>query len=148
MPEIKSVLAFEDLWVQWWSAAQPIWRDTNSWPFSQDETVMDDWGMLSLGGKDGLFVVMMTLGWWIHARDPAVDSKVGDAISDVSWVVKHIISSLAADATTHSPPSNPPATSSQRRRSPSLGPPAASSQQSQGAASLKIGPPRKRARMR
>ena len=65
-----------------------------SWPFSQDEAVIRDWGQLSLGSKDGLFLVVMTLAWWVHAQDPVVDSKLYDAISDVSWVMNHLITSL------------------------------------------------------
>jgi hypothetical protein len=131
--------------VQWWSAAQPEWRDTSSWPFLRDQAA-EDWGGLALGGKDSLFVVVITLGWWVHARDPAADSKVDDAISDVSWVMKNLVSSLAADAITRSPSPNSPATPSQRPRSPSLEPPSTSQKRVQRVASLKTGRPKKRAR--
>lgn len=82
--------------MKWWSAAQPGWRDTRSWPFLQgeDEAIAQDWGQLSLGGKDGLFLVVVTLAWWVHARDPAVNSKLDDAVSDVSWVISRLITSL------------------------------------------------------
>lgn len=147
IPEIKSIPVFEDLWMRWWSAAQPEWRNTNSWPFSRDEAAVHDWGTLLLGGKDSLFLVVTSLGWWIHARDPAADSKVDDAISDVSWVIKQLVSSLSADTITRSPSSSPSTTTRQRPRSASLDPPVASSKRKgQHVASVKIGPPKKRTR--
>ena len=83
MPKIASIENFEDLWVQWWATAQPEWRDTKNWPFSQYE-ISGDWGTkLSGGGKDGIFLVVMSIRWWAHAQDRAMDSKLNAAIGDV-----------------------------------------------------------------
>ena len=41
-----------------------------SWPFAQEEDA-GDWGDLPNGGKDGLFLVVLSLGWWIDVRDPS-----------------------------------------------------------------------------
>ncbi|KAF9784043.1 hypothetical protein BJ322DRAFT_977808, partial [Thelephora terrestris] len=98
IPEILSAKDFEDMWVLWWSAIQPKWRDTQSWPFVQEDAAGRGWGSLHKGGKDGLFLIIVSLGWWIHARDPSETSKVDDAISDVAWVVNNLISFLSADA--------------------------------------------------
>ena len=99
IPPIESIQDFESEWVEWWSAIQPPWRDTRDWPFVRDDaTEQEDWGDLPNGGKDGLFLVVVSLGWWIHARDPSEDSKVDDAIADVTWVVDNLISSLSTDA--------------------------------------------------
>jgi hypothetical protein len=95
MPKITSVEKFEDMWVQWWTAAQPEWRDTSCWPFSQGE-VAGDWGRLLGGGKNGLFLVVMSLGWWTNSRDPAVASRLDAAIRDVCWVTKQLVASLSA----------------------------------------------------
>ena len=114
MPEIESVQEFEDVWVEWWSAAQPEWRDTASWPFSTDEIIAGDWGTaLSSGGKDGLFLIVMSLRWWAHARTEATDSKLDAAISNVCWVMKNLVASLSADAITRTPSPDPIVTSSQ-----------------------------------
>ena len=70
MPEIECIEEFEDVWVEWWATAQLEWRDTTSWPFSTGGVIAGDWGTtLSSGGKNGLFLVVMTLGWWAHAQD-------------------------------------------------------------------------------
>ena len=115
MPTIASITSFEEHWVQWWSAAQPEWRDTERWPFLQDGTA-GDWGRLSSGGKDGLFLVVVSLGWWVHARDPAADCKLDAAISDVSWVLEQLITSLSADAIASDSSPDTPVTSSRLRR--------------------------------
>ena len=62
----------------------------------EDVVGQQDWGDLPNGGKDGLFLVVVSLGWWIHAQDATKDSKVDDAIVDVTWV---LVSLLSADAT-------------------------------------------------
>lgn len=120
---IKSIQTYEDKWVKWWTEAQPKWRNTRNWPFPQDDVGTGDWDDLFLGGKDGLYIVVMSLSWWAHARDPVVDSKVEDAISDVCWVMGHLITSLSAvtayDSTppaTPPPPTNHPEPTTKRRR--------------------------------
>ena len=56
-----------------------------------------DWGCLPDGGKDGLFLIVVSLGWWIGGQHPSMESKVWDAIEDVTWVIGRLISCLAAD---------------------------------------------------
>ena len=121
MPTIESIPEFEGLWVGWWSAAQPKWRDTTTWPISRDEGDIQEWGQLSQGGKDGLFLVVMSLAWWIHAQHSVPNCKLSDAITDVSWVLDHLITSLSVKATIcdSSPPNIPP--SSKTKRSSSTG---------------------------
>lgn len=99
----------------WWSAAQPKWRDTSDWPFAQEGADGRDWGSLADGGKDGLFLALVSLGWWVLARDPSKDSKVEKAIEDVTWVISELVSSLSIAVTqsepmmdSHTSPSAPP----------------------------------------
>ena len=118
IPLIQSVQDFEDKWIQWWTKIQPEWRDTENWPFPQDDATEEDWGHLLEGGKDGLFIVVVSLGWWIHARVLLEKSKVADAIIDVSWVITNIVSRLSTDVTTsNSPPA--PSPTPQRKRTAS-----------------------------
>ena len=84
-------------WVAWWAACQPEWRSTSSWPFAQEDAAGLDWGDLPNSGKDGLFVVLVSLGWWVCARDPSKDSKVEEAIVDVAWVISNLVSFLSSD---------------------------------------------------
>jgi len=100
IPTIGSIDKFQADWVAWWSVTQPQWRQTSSWPFEQGDAAGRDWGTLLNGGKDGLFLVVVSLGWWINARDPAVDSRVDDAVADVTWVLDNLVSTLSAAAIT------------------------------------------------
>lgn len=110
--------------VKWWTKAQLEWRNVEYWPFSQDDTGTGDWGDLFSSGKDGLYIFIMSLSWWVHTLDPGADPKVYKAISNVSWVMEHIITSLSADAIVSN--SSPPATPSppaKCRKSFKVGPP-------------------------
>lgn len=117
MPVIYSIQDFEDKWIQWWSAIQPQWRDTGNWPFAREDAAGQDWGHLLKGGKDGLFLVVISLGWWIHACDLS-KSKAYDAIMDVAWVMKSLVTRLSADVTTSNPPATPSTTPREKRAGP------------------------------
>jgi len=95
VPTIESVQDFEDKWVAWWSASQPKWRDTSDWPFVREDADGRDWASLGDGGKDGLFLTLVSLGWWVLAREPSQDSKVDEAIRDVAWVISQVVSYLS-----------------------------------------------------
>ena len=100
LPTIKSVEEFQAKWIKWWSAAQPKWRDTRSWPFQTDNASGKDWGHLLKGGKDGMYLVVVSLGWWIHAQDSSEESHLDNAIRDVSWVLQNLLRRLSTNATT------------------------------------------------
>ena len=97
-------------WIQWWTAAQPQWRVAQGWPFAKGDTVSKDWGHLLEGGKDGMFLVVVSLAWWISAQDSSEESELDNAIEDVAWVLGNLNFRLSMDATTSGPP--PVATSS------------------------------------
>ena len=122
---IESVQTYEDEWVQWWTKAQPDWRSVETWLFPKDDPGTEDWGSLFSSGKDGLYIVVMSLSWWAHALDPAVDSKIYDAVSDVSWVMEQLIISLTDDDTflDSSPSTSPSPPPTKRRQSFKVGPP-------------------------
>lgn len=110
----------------WWSDVQPEWRDTSDWPFSQDNVVEHNWGDLPDGGKDGLFLVVVSLGWWILTRNPSEGSRLDEAIKDVAWVINNLVSFLYVDATVGSdtmpaPPS--PLPSNKHSNFVKIGPP-------------------------
>jgi len=88
--------------VAWWSATQPRWRDTSEWSFVQEDAGEGDWGDLADRGKDGIFLAVVSLRWWVLARDAHEDSKVDEAIEDVTWVIRNLVSLLSISATTGS----------------------------------------------
>jgi len=84
-------------------ALQPAWRvSTSGWPLSQASSTLSSWDEIIVGGKDGLFIVIMTLSWWIAERDGCEDESEGDdllleeAMQDVHWVLSNLVSVLAA----------------------------------------------------
>lgn len=96
LPILKSLESFEKEWVAWWSAAQSDWHNTGDWPLLWEDVNEPDWDELPNGGKDGLFLIVVTLGWWILARDPSKHLKLDDAIADVAWVIDKLIPLLSA----------------------------------------------------
>lgn len=113
---------FEEKWIEWWVKSQPEWRGVDEWPLLRDDTTVGDWGHLSSGGKDGLFLIVLSLGWWVHAQGSAVNSKVEDAIADVSWVMRHLVTLLATgDDVGDDSPSATPTSSRTKRPRPSKG---------------------------
>ena len=114
VPAISSIEEFEAKWVEWWTAGQPQWRDIQNWPFAKRDATRNDWGHLLEGGKDGMFLVVVSLAWWVCAQDSPEKSKLDEAIEDVTWVLDCLITRLSADATASDPPVTP--SSTQRRR--------------------------------
>ena len=132
LPVIEDPDAYGEKWVLWWKKIQPSWRDLDNWPGQPDDVDGNDWGCLLNGGKDGLFVVIVSLGWWILAQDPADNSTLLTAIKDVDWVINGLISSLSTPSMSSPDPPLSPSPSSKR---------------SATTAAFKVGPPKKRPRV-
>lgn len=59
---------------------------------SRDVPDGTDWSEVMKGGNNGLFIVVISLGWWAKALQFAA-RDMGDwdkAIGDVGWVIDHI----------------------------------------------------------
>ena len=56
--------------------------------------VNGDWLNIRKGGSNGVFIVILTLAWWLHASNGVVDAdpEFARALEDVSWVLDHLIS--------------------------------------------------------
>jgi len=139
LPSIPSLPNYEKFWICWWSSLQPDWRCIGDWPLACDAG--GTWDKLLIGGKDGLFIVVMTLAWWIteYTNSGGEDSELEEAIKDVSWVLSNLVSVLStrdANRPSSTLPLPPHLTS------PSVPASGGSKYRSQQVA--KIGPPRKR----
>ena len=90
-------MEYEGQWLAWWAALQPDWRDVTDWPFPQEFPTGGSWDKILIGGKDGIFIVMMTLSWWSieQAKDEDESSQLDLAIEDVSWVLSNLNSVLS-----------------------------------------------------
>lgn len=64
------------------------------WPVLRSKSKVGTWNDLLIGGKDGIFVVVMTLSWWIHKKKDK-GSKLTEAMTDVSWVLSQLVSTLS-----------------------------------------------------
>lgn len=75
---------------------QPQWRGVDEWPFSREDTNCD-WSPLLQGGVNGLYLVVISLGWWILAawkvneEKPAEWTQVIDVLRDVDWVFERLL---------------------------------------------------------
>ena len=88
-PFIKSLPLFVTTWKNWWTGLQPNSRregDT-SWPLARVlPEDCDEWMKVNRGGCNGLFMVLMTLSWWLTEVGDGDTAEVFDAIRDVVWV--------------------------------------------------------------
>ena len=147
IPDIPSLQKYRELWVCWWTSLQPPWRCMTDWPLPRSSSTDGPWNDLLVGGKDGLFVVVMTLSWWINEsanKGVGCSLQLKEAVADVSWVLSKFISALSTgDLELQPPPPSrrhlPP---TQESTSPSL--PMTPQHCSQP--TMKVGPPKKRNR--
>ena len=57
----------------------------------------EQWDMLCQGGKNGLFMAMLALGWWAAALgEVSDDDELCSALGDATWVMQHMARSLKA----------------------------------------------------
>lgn len=89
---------FVSRWKLWWKELQPTWRNMDEWPPTRtSDTAENDWSVLSQGGCNGLYLVVVSLGWWLVAaakagnEASAVYQEVTNAVMDVEWVFDQIL---------------------------------------------------------
>ncbi|KAI0795168.1 hypothetical protein BC629DRAFT_1242528, partial [Irpex lacteus] len=64
-PSITDPGRYGEAWKSWWLRLQPQWRQP-SWPPSQEQKEGEEctWGTIDKGGCNGVFLVILSLGWW------------------------------------------------------------------------------------
>ena len=77
---------------------QPEWGHEGSWPLLRDSLASGPWDDILIGGKDGLFVMIMMLSWWIlsGAQGEGSNSQLEEAVADISWVLLNLVSVLSS----------------------------------------------------
>jgi hypothetical protein len=113
----------------------------SKWPLPWRVPAGASWDELLARGKDGLFIIVMTLAWWSKKQAKTEDEypHLDKAIADLSWVLSKLILVLSVDdfAPSQSTPtprhSSPPMTSATAVKHKAKG-------------TLKLGPLRKHAR--
>ena len=94
IPNILSLQKYRELWVCWWTSLQPPWRHMTNWPLPRSSSTDGPWNDLLIGGKDGLFVIIMTLSWWINKsanKGVGCSLQLKEAVADMSWVLSKFI---------------------------------------------------------
>ena len=66
------------------------------WPFPQALSTSSSWDDILIGGKDGFFIVIMTLAWWSIERikGNSGPTELKNMILDVTWVLSNFASVL------------------------------------------------------
>ncbi|KAG6825567.1 hypothetical protein H0H92_003238 [Tricholoma furcatifolium] len=84
---------------QWWRDMQPEWRTqgvADGESLTRNVPVDVDWGKMSFGGNNGMFLVLLGLSFWALASDfTATQNTFDELIDDVSWAFKTMVGSLA-----------------------------------------------------
>ena len=67
----------------------------NKWPLDKGKDGGYDWTELTKGGRNGFFMLLLTLVWWWKAlRTPGERQDFESVLVEVEWALKGIVSSL------------------------------------------------------
>ena len=93
-----SLSEYEEFWITWWSVIQPEWQQVGSWPFTQASSSTSLWDDILLGGKDSLFIIIMSLAWWFikWSGGSSGPMEPKNVILDISWVLSNLVPVLTA----------------------------------------------------
>lgn len=96
-------------WKLWWKVLQPAWRGADEWPFRRNVAAEGkDWGVLLRGGNNGLYLIIVSLGWWLLAASKASEERPGEweevvnVIADVDWVFERLLMQARSSSQLHS----------------------------------------------
>ena len=104
---------------------QPDWRPAEEWPLDRNiDPAGKDWGALIRGGNNGLYLAIVSLGWWVIGALKCSNERPVDlqdlnmVLADVDWTLGHVLAqarglteiappspNYSADSSTQSPPS-------------------------------------------
>ena len=85
-------------WKRWWETLQPEWREVGETFIEGTDVSDNDWGVLLSGGNNGLYIVVISLGWWLAAvskdkdKNPNEWKDIEDVLADVAWVFDGVLS--------------------------------------------------------
>ena len=100
-PIISKLSTYTEAWWVWWNSLQPDWRQG-----SASATLVpvsgEKWSRTYIGGSNGVFVVILTLAWWIAKLGGEVKDKgLVAAVDDVKWVIGTMVIANKAVAADH-----------------------------------------------
>jgi len=92
MPVVDDIGRYRDDWIGWWTASQPGWRSSQSWPLPKDDKSGGSWDDFPARGQNGIFLAIMATCWWARAVESAEDfSLFEEAVDDIHWVIQQLI---------------------------------------------------------
>ncbi|KAI0666067.1 hypothetical protein C8Q78DRAFT_983821 [Trametes maxima] len=102
IPAIPSVTRYGANWRLWWAALQPPGRskgvETTLSCLPRKLLDNDAWTLLRRGGTNGLFIALISLGWWIQAADNGYDLTTAyELVDDFVWVISQVTLTLDND---------------------------------------------------
>ncbi|KAK7678104.1 hypothetical protein QCA50_018897, partial [Cerrena zonata] len=85
-------------WKIWWKDLQPTWCNMEAWPPTRtSSTEENNWTVLSQGGCNRLYLVIILLSWWLMTAAKAGDETSAAwqeamvAVADIEWVLNQIL---------------------------------------------------------
>lgn len=84
---------YGDRFMGWWRNLQPSWRKNNldpSFPLFRDVPEGETWQSLRKGGTAGIYVVVVSLSWWVKAQSVERDVNAWSVVDDLLWVIQQM----------------------------------------------------------
>lgn len=99
-PPIGTPLEYGTSWCTWWRSMQPRWRregdKLGDVQLSRCEMVDEAWVNVAKAGCNGIFLVLVSLSWWlVAAKEDSDRCWCLEAIDDVGWVLKQLVRRFA-----------------------------------------------------
>ncbi|KAJ2911622.1 hypothetical protein MD484_g8795, partial [Candolleomyces efflorescens] len=89
-------------WAKWWGNQQPVWRfNDDGQPVLRVADDTADWKGMIKGGTAGLYLVVVSLAWWVTRVD-GDDDLLWLMVDDVAWVLSQVNIYLAKSSSTSS----------------------------------------------
>jgi hypothetical protein len=89
-PVITNSQDYGNAWLAWWATLQPTWRrGSGTLPSAIYQCENEDWGKLRLSGKNGMFLVLVSMVWWGRAN--GMKSHWSAAVTDVKRVLESMV---------------------------------------------------------
>lgn len=100
----------------WWVSLQPPARIPKDFDFISEtsysrllRTDIDagDWGELYRGSTNGLYRVIVCMGWWLEAAGKSLDPSFHELVEDVVWVIEILLTLPPLEPEAKKPNSRP-----------------------------------------
>lgn len=90
------VVKYLRTWQAWYTSLQPAIRQRDRWQLSYSIPADPfNWGSLLQGGKNGVFLFVISLSWAVRCATKAKEKKeVSTAIEEMTWLFRNMTDTL------------------------------------------------------